>query len=197
VEYGPRRIHAPIGSEPGFIGDASGGYIAWCEGICTSSHLTVVDGADHTVPSPQLGNVFQPDSIRLSPDGRYVAVITTREGLGTANQRGTLDVIDTRTGRVDVVRRQLSAWSTMTWRPGSRTVFFASNDSPGMTVGGIQVRARHQEFADIPIQNAEPFVIVKRSEATALLSGTVQGPTNSCPASALGSDPSPACAYAY
>jgi sugar lactone lactonase YvrE len=186
-----------LGNEAGFIGNASAGYIAWCEGICTSLHLTVVNGADHTVPSPQPSKVLQPDSIRLSPDGRYVAVITTREGLGTADQRGTLDVIDTRTGRVDVVRRQLSAWSTLAWRPDSRTVFFASDNSSGMTVGEFQVGTGHQESADVPTQNAEPFVIVKRSEATALLSGAVQGPMSACPASAIGSDPPRACAYSY
>ena len=128
-----------IGTRAGFIANAARGDVAWCEGLCTSLHVTAVVGSDKQIPSSQLGRVFEPDSVRLSPDGRYVAAITTSEGLGTANQLGSLNVIDTRTGHVDVVRDGVSVWSTMTWTADSSTVFFASDNSAGMTVGRFRV----------------------------------------------------------
>jgi hypothetical protein len=188
-----------LGSGPGFIGNAADGRLAWCEGICTSLHVTDVTGADHTFVSPQLGRVIEPETVRLSPDGRYVALITTRMGLGTANQRGTLDVVDTRTGQ-DVVQRGLSVWSTMTWTSdGSRLFYasYASDASSDMTVGEFQVRTQHAESARVPTQNAEPFVVVDRSEAKALLIGASHGPANACPAIPISSSPSRACAYSY
>jgi hypothetical protein len=186
-----------LGSGPGFIGNAANGRLAWCEGICTSLHVTDVAGADHTFVSPQFGRVIEPETVRLSPDGRYVALITTRMGLGTANQRGTLDVVDTRTGRADVVRRSLSVWSTMTWTSDASRLFYASDASSDMTVGQFQVRPQQEESARVPAQNAEPFVVVDRSEANALLNGATHGPANACPALPLTSSPARACAYSY
>ena len=186
-----------LGTRPGFIGNAANGRLAWCEGICTSLHVTDVAGADHTFASPQLGRVIEPETVRLSPDGRYVALITTRMGLGTANQRGTMDVVDTRTGQVDLVRRGVSVWSTMTWTSDSSRLFYASDTSSDMTVGEFQVRSQRAESSRVPTQNAEPFVVVDRSEAKALLSGAAHGPADACPAIPISSNPARACAYSY
>ena len=186
-----------LGTGPGFIGNAANGRLAWCEGICTSLHVTDVAGADHTFVSPQLGRVIEPQTLRLSPDGRYVALITTRMGLGTANQRGTLDVVDTRTGRADVVQRGLSVWSTMTWTSDSSRLFYASDASSDMTVGEFQVRTQRTESARVPTQNAEPFVLVDRSDAKALLNRAAHGPANACPARPISSSLARACAYSY
>ena len=168
-----------LGNTAGFIGDAAGGALAWCEGLCSSLHVTdvrstslqVTDrrGADYAFRSPQAGQVFLGRSPRLSPDGRYVAVLTTRPGLMTAHQLGTLDVIDLHTGRVTVARSDLSVWSTFAWTDGGGdTLFFVSDDSRGMMVG------RHQgdqtEVAQLPIRNnAEQFVVLARSGAGAFL----------------------------
>ena len=186
-----------LGNAAGFIGNSAEGSVAWCEGSCTSLHVTAIAGAGHAFPSPQRGQVLEPGSVRLSPDGRYVAFVTTREGLGSANQRGTLDVVDIRTGQVNVVQRHVSAWSTLAWTHDSRIVFFASENLSGMTLGEFQVRTGHAEHADIAIQNAEQFVIVQRSEAKALLSGAVHRTAKACPPIQLSSNQSRACAYGY
>ena len=167
-----------LGHTAGFIGDAAGGELAWCEGLCTALHVTDVrgtslhvtdaHGADHAFRSPQAGQVFLGRSPRLSPDGRYVAVLTTRPGLMTAHQRGTLDVIDVRTGRVTVARSDLSVWSTFAWTGGGDTLFFVSDDSRGMMVG--RIRGDQTEVAQVPIRNnVEQFVVLVRSEAGAFL----------------------------
>ncbi len=192
-----RAFIRQIGSRAGFIGNAAHGQVAWCEGLCTSLHVTAVVGSDKQIPSPQSGQVFEPDSVRLSPDGRYVAAITTREGLGTANQLGSLNVIDTRTGHVDVVRDPVSVWSTMTWTADSSTVFFASDNSAGMTVGRFRVGTRNAGTAEIPIQNAEQFVIVNRSAAKAILSGVAHKPASACLPMVTSSVPSPGCTFGY
>ena len=83
-------------------------------------------GADRTFSLPQAGWVVEPDSVRLSPDGRYVAVMATRGPVGTANPLGSLDVIDTRTGRVDIVEKRISEWTSLTWTSNSKKLFFAS-----------------------------------------------------------------------
>jgi sugar lactone lactonase YvrE len=186
-----------LGSRAGFIGNAAHGQVAWCEGLCTSLHVTAVVGSDKEFPSPQSRQAFEPDSVRLSPDGRYVAAITTREGLGTANQLGSLNVIDTRTGHVDVVRDRVSVWSTMTWTADSRTVFFASDNSSGMTVGKFRVGTRNADTAEIPIRNAEQFVIVNRSAAKVILSRVAHEPASACSPMVASSDSSPGCAFGY
>ena len=139
-----RAFIRQIGSRAGFIGNAAR-LGAWpgakaCARPCTSLRWSDLTNRSHP---HNLGQVFEPDSIRLSPDGRYVAAITTREGLGTAKQLGSLNVIDTRTGHVDVVRDRVSVWSTMTWTADSSTVFFASDNSAGMTVGRFRVGTRN------------------------------------------------------
>jgi hypothetical protein len=168
-----------LGNTAGFIGDAAGGELAWCEGLCTALHVTDVRGsslhvtdtrgADHAFPSPQAGQVFVARSPRLSPDGRYVAVLTTHPGLMSAHQLGTFDVIDVHTGRVMVARRDLSVWSTFAWMGGGGdTLFFVSDDPRGMTFG--RLHGDHTEVALEPIRNnAEQFVVLARSEAGAFL----------------------------
>jgi hypothetical protein len=164
-----RRFVRRLGNTAGFIGDGAGGDLAWCEGLCTSLHVTGVHGAGHAFPSPQAGQVFQARSPRLSPDGRYVAVLTTRPGLMSAHQLGTLDVIDVDTGRVTVARSGLSVWSTFAWAGGGGdTLFFVSDDSRGMMVG--RLHGGDTEVAQVPIRNnAEQFVVLARSNARAFL----------------------------
>lgn len=192
-----RAFVRKIGSRAGFIGNEAHGQVAWCEGLCTFLHVTAVVGSDKVFPSPHSGQVFEPDSVRLSPDGRYVAAITTREGLGTTSQLGSLNVIDTKTGQVDVLRESVSVWSTMTWEADSRTLFFASDNSSGMTVGRFRVGARNADTAEIPIRNAEQFVIVNRSEAKAILSGVVQKPARDCSPMGTSSLATSGCAFVY
>ena len=192
-----RAFTRRIGTSAGFIANAARGDVSWCEGLCTSLHVTAVVGSDKEFPSPQSGRVFEPDSVRLSPDGRYVAAITTSEGIGTANQLGSLNVIDTRTGDVDVVRDGVSVWSTMTWTADSSTVFFASQNSSGMTLGRFRVGTRNADTAEIPIRNAEQFVIVNRSAAKTFLSGVAHEAASACSPMKTISKPSSGCAFGY
>jgi hypothetical protein len=186
-----------LGTEAGFIGNAAVGKVAWCEGLCTSLHVTALAGADTVFSLPQPGWSVQPTSAQLSPDGRYVAVITTSQGPQTAHQPGTLDIIDTRTGRVDVVQRHLSAFAAMNWTSDSRTLFFASDQASGISVGEVPMRTQRAETADVPIQSAQPFVIVNRSDAGSLLRAADHETPLQCSAMLIALVPSGACSYGY
>ena len=137
-----------LGHTAGFIGDTAGGELAWCEGLCTALHVTGVrgtslhvtdaHGADHAFRSPQAGQVFLGRSSRLSPDGRYVAVLTTRPGLMSALSEARWTSSTCVPDSVTVARSDLSVWSTFAWTGGGDTLFFVSDDSRGMMVGRIR-----------------------------------------------------------
>jgi len=160
-------------------------------------HVTDTAGADVVFSSPQPGRSIQPTSASLSPDGRYAAVITTSQGPQTGNQRGTLDIIDTQTGQVDIAKRDLSAFSTLTWTSDSRTLFFASDHGSGIIVGEVPMRAQRAETADVPIQSAEPFVVVNRSEAVSLLRAADRETPLRCSVTLITLVPARACSYGY
>jgi hypothetical protein len=134
--------------------------------------------------------------MRLSPDGRYVAVVVTRESQRTPQPRGTLEVIDTRTGQVEVVQNNLAAWSNLTWTDDSKRLFSASSGPSGMTIGEFSIRSAHAETEHLSAQDVEQFVIVQRSDAKALLSGATSGPSTACPSMSV-TYPSRVCAYSY
>jgi hypothetical protein len=185
------------GSGPGYIGNAAAGSVAWCERVCLSVHVTVLAGADRTFSLPQAGWVVEPDSVRLSPDGRYVAVVATQGPVGPANPLGSLDLIDTRTGRVGIVEKRISEWTSLAWTSNSKTLFFASNTVSDMTVGEFMVRKGLAETARIPARDPwEQFVVVNRSEVRALIGRAVQRPTSACPALGVASD-GRICTYTY
>jgi hypothetical protein len=179
-----RRFTGRLGQGAGYVGDAAGKTLAWCDGGCTSLHITdlshspVGRRADRVVPSPQAGRSFDTDTLRISPEGRYVAAVTTAAVLGNAGERGTLDVVDSRTGRATVVDRSVSAWSTMAWSPDGKTLFFASDSGlgqsetragTGMTLGLFQPGSHSRETTHVAVSNAEPFVVLKRSQAGVFL----------------------------
>ena len=185
------------GTGPGYIGNEAAGSVAWCDNACLSVHVLALAGADRTFSLPQAGWVVEPDSVRLSPDGRYVAVMATQGPVGTANPLGSLDVIDTRTGRADIVKKRISEWTSLTWTSNSKELFFASDALSDMTVGEIMVRKGLTETARIPTRDMwEQFVVVNRSAVRALIGRAVQGPTSACPAFGVASG-SRACTYTY
>jgi hypothetical protein len=185
------------GSGPGYIGNAAAGSVAWCDRVCLSVHVTALAGGDRIFSLPQSGWVVEPDSVRLSPDGRYVAVMATRGPVGTANPLGSLDLIDTRTGRVDIVEKRISEWTYLTWASNGKELFFASNTASDMTVGEFMVRKGLAETARIPTRDTWlQFVLVNRSAVRALLGRAVQGPASACPAFGVASG-ARACAYTY
>jgi hypothetical protein len=192
---------------PGYIGNAAAGLVAWCDEVCLSVHVTTIaDGADRTFSLPQPGWIVEPDVIRLSPDGRYVAVMATRGLVGT-NPRGDLDVIDTRTGRADVIETNLSAYTQLSWSSNSKELFFASNDLAssnfvsnarrGITVGRVEARTGSAQTGFIPTQDSEPFVIVNRSQVRSLRGRALDGSTSACPAFGITPEWNQVCAYHY
>jgi hypothetical protein len=185
------------GSGPGYIGNAAAGSVAWCERVCLSVHVTALAGADRTFSLPQAGWVVEPDSVRLSPDGRYVAVMATQGPVGTANPLGSLDLIDTRTGRVDIVEKRISEWTSLAWTSSSKKLFFASNTVSDMSVGEFIVRNGLAETARIPARDMwAQFVVVDRSAVRALLGRAVQEPTSACPVFGVPSG-GRICTYTY
>jgi hypothetical protein len=185
------------GTGPGYIGNAAAGYVAWCDNVCLSVRVTALAGADRTFSLPQAGWVVEPDSVRLSPDGRYVAVMATQGPVGTTNPLGSLDLIDTRTGSVDIVEKRISEWTSLAWTSNSKELFFASNTVSDMTVGEFMVRKGLAETARIPARDMwGKFVVVNRSAVRALLGRAVQGPTSACPAFGVVSGIQ-ACSYTY
>lgn len=193
---GQHRFVRRLGTEAGHIGNAADGLVSWCQGSCASLHVTAVKGADRTVASARPGQAFDPDAMRLSPDGRYVAAVLAPTGVPIPRRRGTLEVIDVRTGHVEVAQRDVAAWSSLTWNDPSTQLFFASTDSSGTTVGEFAVGSAHAETAHLPVRDAEQFVIVKRSGAKALLGGTEHGPSAACPDMGV-IFPSRICSYSY
>jgi len=184
------------GTGPGYIGNAAAGSVAWCDNACLSVHVTALAGADRTFSLPRAGWIVEPDTVRLSPDGRYVAVVATRGPVGTANPLGSLDLIDIRTGRVDVEKR-ISEWTSLAWTSNSKELFFASNTLSNMTVGEIMVRKGLAETARIPARDTwGQFVVVNRSAVRALIGRAVQGPPSACPAFGVASG-TRTCAYTY
>lgn len=183
------------GTGPGYIGNAAAGSVAWCDNDCLSVHVTPLAGPDRTFSLPQGGWVV--DSVGLSPDGRYVAVLATRGPLGPANPLGSLDVIDTRTERVDIVEKRISEWTSLAWTSNSKELFFASNTLADMTVGEFVVRKGLAETAHIPAQDEwAQFVVVNRSAVRALLGRAVQGPPSACQDFGVASG-TQACSYTY
>jgi hypothetical protein len=192
---------------PGYIGNIAAGLISWCDKVCLSVHVTTIaDGADRTFSLPQPGWVVEPDVVRLSPDGHHVAVMATRGLVGT-NPRGDLDVIDTQTGRADVIETNLSAYTQLSWSSNSKELFFVSNDLAsnnfasnerrGMTVGQVEARTGSAQTGFIPTQDSEPFVIVNRSQVRSLLGRALDGSTSACPAFGITPEWNQACAYHY
>jgi hypothetical protein len=195
------------GTGPGYIGDSAAGLVAWCDNLCLSVHVTATaSGDDRTFPLPQPGWTVAQESVRLSPDGRYVAVMATRGIVGT-NPRGDLDMIDIQTGRADVIQTNLSAYTQLSWTSNSKELFFvsndfassnfASNDRRGMTVGQVEVRAGSVQTGFISTRDSEQFVIVNRSQVGALLDKAVDGATSGCPALGITPEWNQACAYRY
>ena len=195
------------GTGPGYIGDSAAGLVAWCDNLCLSVHVTATaSGDDRTFPLPQPGWTVAQESVRLSPDGRYVAVMATRGIVGT-NPLGDLDMIDIQTGRADVIQTNLSAYTQLSWASNSKELFFvsndfassnfASNDRRGMTVGQVEARAGSAQTGFIPTRDSEQFVIVNRSQVGALLGKAVDGATSGCPAFGITPEWNQACAYHY
>ncbi|HXQ60474.1 MAG TPA: hypothetical protein VN799_10250 [Acidimicrobiales bacterium] len=207
-----RRFSRRLGQQAGDIGDEAADTLAWCEGNCDLLHVTNVagvangvhraEGSDRVFSSPQAGQYFTTQALRISPDGRYVAVITTRPGLEASDQKGSLDVLDMRTGRFTVARRSVSAWSTMAWSPDGKSLFFASDDGlgqseghpgTGMHLGEFLPHSGRTETARLSITNAEPFVVLPRSEAGAFLA-RIHRPSRACASEAITPGvPSPPC----
>jgi hypothetical protein len=156
-----------LGEAAGFIGDAAAGELAWCEGMCATLHVTGVtgpNGPDRTFGVPGAGAVYLARTPRLSPDGRYVAVLTTHPGVMTAGQRGSLDVVDVQTGAVVTVRRAISVWSTFSWAATGDRLFFAAARAGGMRIGQFDARTDVTELAPAPVPgSAEPFVVLPRA----------------------------------
>jgi hypothetical protein len=123
--------------------------------------------------------------------------MATRGPVGTAHPLGSLDLIDTRTGRVDIIEKRISEWTSMTWTSNSQELFFASNALTDMTVGEFTVRDGLAETARIPARDMwEQFVVVNRSAVRALLGRGVHGPASACPVFGVASG-TQACAYTY
>jgi hypothetical protein len=198
-----------LGTQAGDIAGEAANTLAWCEGNCYVLHVTdVADissdarGSDRVFSSPQAGQYFTTEALRISPDGRYLAAITTRPGLAAADQKGALDLLDLRTGRFTVVRRSLSMWSTLAWSPDSTTLFFASDNGlgqseghpgTGMVLGRFLPRSGRTETALLRVTNAEPFVVLPRSQAGAFLS-RIHRPGPGCASEAITPGvPSPPC----
>ncbi|HEY7948661.1 MAG TPA: hypothetical protein VID75_13365 [Acidimicrobiales bacterium] len=206
------RFTRTLGHQSGDIADEAANALAWCDGNCDVLHVTNVAnfadaangarGSDRIFSSPQAGQYFTSEALRISPDGRYLAVITTRPGLGAADQKGALDVLDLRTGRFTVVRRSLSAWSTLAWSPDSTTLFFASDNGlgqseghpgTGMVLGQFLPRSGRTETVRLSVTNAEPFVVLPRSQAGAFLA-RIHRPGPGCVSEAITPGvPSPPC----
>ncbi|HVC71352.1 MAG TPA: hypothetical protein VNC61_13940 [Acidimicrobiales bacterium] len=204
------RFTRRLGTGPGYVGDAAGDTLAWCQSDCTTLQLTDLStrqGRDRAFSSSRIGGYFESSSLRLSPDGRYAAVLVTRSGLGTAGQMATLELLDHRTGRTSVVRRGVSAWSTMAWSTDGRTLFFASDTGlgygrtrsaetaptgTGMTLGQFQPLTGRTATAHVPMTNAEQFVVLERSQAGSFLSSIHR--TRTCSSIAITPGvPSPPC----
>jgi hypothetical protein len=200
------RFDRRLGKRAGFIGDEADNALAWCQENCDVLHVTDVAatsrGSDRAFGSPQAGWSFVPEAMDVSPSGRDVAVMTTEPGLEAADQKGTLNVLDRRTGRFNVVRRDLSAFSTLAWSPDGRTLFFASDNGlgqsetrpgTGMTLGLYQPFTGRTETAQLRITNAEPFVVLPRSQAGAFLA-KIHRPGRVCGSEAITPGvPSPPC----
>ena len=185
------------GTGQGYIGNAAAGSVTWCDTPCLSVHVTALAGADRTFSLPQAGWVVEAGSVRLSPDGRYVAVTATRGPVGTANSLGSLDLIDTRTGSVDILEKRISEWTSLTWTSNSKALFFASNTLADMTIGEFVVRKGLAETARIPARDMwAQFVVVNRSAVRALLGRAVQGPPSACSDFGVASG-TRTCAYNY
>ncbi len=193
-----RTFRRRLGHAAAFVGDAAGGRVAWCEGLCTSLHVTDVTGPDRVFASPQPRWVVEPESLRVSPDGRYVAVLTTRPGIESSGQLGTLDVVDVRTGHVDVVRRGLSAWSELAWADRGDELYFVADAARGMKLGEFGARTGRSALATVPIEhNAEQFVVLDRAEATTFLV-RARGSARTCQAQPVGVGASTrACGFSF
>jgi len=134
----------------------------------------------------------------VSPDGRYVAVLTTRPGIESSGQLGTLDVVDVRTGHVDVVRRGMSAWSELAWADRGDELYFVADAARGMKLGEFGARTGRSALATVPIEhNAEQFVVLDRAEATTFLV-RARGSARTCQAQPVGVGASTrACGFSF
>jgi len=177
-----------LGTGQTLIGDAAAGRLAWCEGLpqlmCSTLHITDLAGGDRAI-ALRPGRIYNVGSARFSPNGKYLAIVTTHAGIESSNQQGSLMVMDSHTGSISTADPKISAWSSLAWNDSSSRLFFASQTNHGMVLGQYVPTTGHAETAAVPILGAHPFVILSRPDATSFLAKTLGRPS-ACPAPNIG-----------
>lgn len=167
------QIVSRLGEGTGFVADARGRTIVWCEDACAQLHVTDLDGRDQVLaPAADGGDAFEPRSARLSPDGTLVAAIVGDPGPLDNSSTGAVVVGDTRTGEFTRITPVLSPRPAyLAWSADGSQLFFAA-DGYGRTatdVGRYVVDDDRSELITLPVGGAMSFLPLDRDEADAFL----------------------------
>jgi hypothetical protein len=170
-DVGAERFTTHLGTHPGFVGDANGRRLAWCESTCSSLHVTRVGGQDVVIAAPR-HQEFAVHTARFSPDGRLLAVIAT--DWDVAAPRDRLVVVDAHAGTT-VAARRLGFGSAVegehvAWSADSISLFVASHShgEPETHLGWFRVDERTWDTTTLPFGGLLSFVAVEHDELPAV-----------------------------
>jgi hypothetical protein len=186
-----RDVVRRLGDGPGFVADAHGRTVVWCEDPCPQLHATDLDGEDQTFTLlPESGEVFDARSARLSPDGRYVAAIAGDAGPVDHDSAGTVLLLDLTTGKVKPVTPPLVPRPVyLDWTQDGAQLFLSSYGygAPQTHVGRYLITADSEpgsedvqegqlELITLPVGGTLSFVTLAQDEAAAFLEGAERLP---------------------
>jgi hypothetical protein len=191
------RVVRTLGTQQAQVAGSSGHLLAWCEGGCTSLHVTDLDGTD-TVVAARPGWTFVNSrwSAPFSPDGRQLAVTETGTSTTGAPVSEVL-VVDTRTGRTRTVSGPVTVYTKLAWSPDGTRLFFLSGTRDTTTVGQLSLRSGRTQTAVLALGGANPFVVVDRSEAGAFLTGHLGDPATCAAPAVYPSNRTGICAFHF
>jgi hypothetical protein len=166
------QVVSRLGEGTGFVADARGRTVAWCEDACAQLHVTDLGGRDQVlVPAADGGDVFEPRSARLSPGGTMVAAIAGDSGPSDDSSTGAVVVGDTRTGEFTRVTPALSPRPAyLAWSADGSQLFFAA-DGHGRTatdIGRYTLDDR-RKLITLPVGGTMSFLPLDRDDADPFL----------------------------
>ena len=178
------RVTARLGSGPGFVADAHGDLLTWCERDCEQLHISRLGGRDLVVPAPTEAPSFDGYASQFSPGGRYVAAIVGDRGPVDRESRWNVLLIDTTTGTArQVFSRVRGTGLYVTWGPDAKQLFVStySYRETETTIGVYNLRTSEGMTATVPVGGALSPIAIERDAVRALMSAELGSP-DACPA---------------
>jgi hypothetical protein len=189
------EVRQRLGSGSGFVSDAKGPLLAWCD-TCTEVHITNVEtGEDVVVPALPGGGAFQTyafgaRSARFSPDGQYLATLVAEN---------SVVLIGTATGEARVIANLPATYDYFGWSADSRQLYASSYSysRSDTTVLRYDLDSGETDLATLPFGGALSFVVLTPEEARPYLDAEEQLPADCPPVFAQPSGRTGICGFRF